>query len=765
MKMNTKMTSAIEHIVLDAATFHNVSFTPTLINFIYGNNGAGKSTIARAISADNGLAWQAGKSAGDYSVLVYNQEFVDANFRNYGNLKGVFTVGEKNIEIQNLIAEKTQQKSEQDKLATDRTTEKERKEAARETLLGNFQDGCWNKTKSIREAFDATQTGFKRKAQFADRVLQIANPVEHDIAELKSLYETAFDPNARTYREFQPLGRVTRLKDSKGNELLAKSITSSGNTPFAEFIKALNATDWVRQGHEHFNANAGGICPYCQQDLPSDFEEQLAVCFDAQYQEDIDALRNFYDDYHSDMLGFVELLKANLQDVFPKINTKEYEDKLALLEKLIEGNLQIIASKIKEPSSVVAIDNEAVKAVRDKLNELIAGFNQLIQANNSVVNAKQQKQAECKTKVWELIAFTLQSVVSSYRTSRTNLDSEILALTKQINDAHTASRAFEIAIADLNKRIVSTAPTIKSINDLLRDSGFQGFVLREKRGQQNVYEVVRHDGQIAVNLSEGERNFIAFLYFYHLVRGSHSDADVSKDKIVVIDDPVSSMDSSVLFIVSTLVREMVEVCHNNASYLDNQVEGDYIKQIFILTHNVYFHREITYNQTHRYQCVSFFVVNKASNNSSIRLCVRPSQKIPTENENYNPVQNSYAALWSEYREVDTVIPVLNVIRRILEYYFMQLCGYDGVNIRKRVLEENKEKFVETPAEGLPDYTKYHLASAMLSYISVNSVGLSDGLNYVDDCADITLYKDVFKLIFEALQQEQHYNMMMGEGAI
>lgn len=82
------MTSAIEHIVLDAATFHNVSFTPTLINFIYGNNGAGKSTIARAISADNGLAWQAGKSAGDYSVLVYNQEFVDANFRNYGNLKG-----------------------------------------------------------------------------------------------------------------------------------------------------------------------------------------------------------------------------------------------------------------------------------------------------------------------------------------------------------------------------------------------------------------------------------------------------------------------------------------------------------------------------------------------------------------------------------------------------------------------------------------------------------------------------------------------------
>ena len=244
---------------------------------------------------------------------------------------------------------------------------------------------------------------------------------------------------------------------------------------------------------------------------------------------------------------------------------------------------------------------------------------------------------------------------------------------------------------------------------------------------------MRQDGTVADKLSEGERNFIAFLYFYHLVRGSHTDADVSKDKIVVIDDPVSSMDSSVLFIVSTLVREMVEVCHNNASYLDNQVQGNYIKQIFILTHNVYFHREITYNQTSRYHCVSFFVVNKASNNSTVKPCVRQCLTKPTEQENFNPVQNSYAALWGEYNEVDTTIPLMNVIRRILEYYFMQLCGYDGVNIRKRVLDEHKDKFVETPAEGLPDYTKYHLATAMLSYINASSVGFSDGLNYVDDC--------------------------------
>jgi len=55
--MNTKMPSAIEKITLNAATFHGVSVEPTLINFFYGNNGTGKSTIARAIHADEGLSW------------------------------------------------------------------------------------------------------------------------------------------------------------------------------------------------------------------------------------------------------------------------------------------------------------------------------------------------------------------------------------------------------------------------------------------------------------------------------------------------------------------------------------------------------------------------------------------------------------------------------------------------------------------------------------------------------------------------------------
>lgn len=54
---NEKMPASIRRITLNSATFEgqNEHITPTFINFFYGRNGAGKSTIAKAIDADDGV--------------------------------------------------------------------------------------------------------------------------------------------------------------------------------------------------------------------------------------------------------------------------------------------------------------------------------------------------------------------------------------------------------------------------------------------------------------------------------------------------------------------------------------------------------------------------------------------------------------------------------------------------------------------------------------------------------------------------------------
>jgi len=151
-----------------------------------------------------------------------------------------------------------------------------------------------------------------------------------------------------------------------------------------------------------------------------------------------------------------------------------------------------------------------------------------------------------------------------------------------------------------------------------------------------------------------------------------------------------------------------------------------------------------------------------NNQSSIKLCEKQNPESPTEKMNVNPVQNSYAALWEEYNNVTSTLPLMNVIRRILEYYFLQLCGYDGLSLRQCILHDNKDKFIAQDEDDREDYTQYHMASAMLSYISSSSLGMDDGINYIDDCIDETQLRETFQMIFKLMSQGQHYNMMMGK---
>lgn len=756
--MNEKMTSAIQKLVLTDATFNGETVEPTFINFFYGKNGAGKSTIARTIRANRpgSVEWQSDRPADSYDVLVYDAEFVRDNFENYDNLPGVFTIAEENIAIQNQVKEKS---AERQKLRDEHSTckgELDGKSAAKEQALADYQQACWERTKELRRIFDAAITGKKKINLFATEILS-TTPVEHDYDGLVTLYQAVYAGSGESYPLFKKAGGVT-YATLPGFDLMGKPIFSSSETPFSSFITALNATDWVRHGHASFGGRTDGKCPYCQQKLPANFEQEIAKCFDTNYTEDITDITEFQTVYEREMTDILETLQKNMDKVLPDLQLEEYQTKLQLLSNAITINLQRISAKIKEPTTIASLEDTDTLLI--ELGSIIDEFNKRIQTNNDVVGHLRTEKVKCKQHVWEYLAFYLKDAVAEYHSKTAALDGEISALQTKLAGIVADGRKIAAEISDLNKQVVNTEATIAGINALLHDSGFQGFSLRAKEGVQNVYEVIRPDGNIAEKLSEGERNFIAFLYFYHLVRGSQS-SDAVKDKIVVIDDPVSSMDSGALFIVSALVREMVEVCFNNTDYQHHVVEGDYIKQIFILTHNVYFHREITYQQVKRYRSVSFFIIRKSDNISSVTLCTKRSS-VPTQMENYNPVQNSYAALWSELKEVTSPITAMNVIRRILEYYFLQLCGYEGTNIRKEVLEkeENRKLFIDQTENGQPDYTRYHLATSMLSYIH-NSTGIVDGLNYVEDCVDAEQYKTVLKLIFEAMHQEQHYNMMMG----
>jgi wobble nucleotide-excising tRNase len=88
------------------------------VNFFYGANGSGKTTISNFIYEPNNarfpdckLNW---KNEIELKSLVYNKEFRDRNFGN-GTIAGVFTLGLATKEEAELIEEKCKELKDQKK--------------------------------------------------------------------------------------------------------------------------------------------------------------------------------------------------------------------------------------------------------------------------------------------------------------------------------------------------------------------------------------------------------------------------------------------------------------------------------------------------------------------------------------------------------------------------------------------------------------------------------------------------------------------------
>jgi wobble nucleotide-excising tRNase len=762
--MAEKFTGEIQSIALDDASYKGtgVTITPTYINYFFGNNGTGKSTLAKAIKSGLGITYAPGKSAADYLPLVFNQDYIDANMHSYHNLPGVFTINEINVAIQQQIDTKTDEQVAAKKAQTDAMAEKKKKEDQKEALVKQLHKDCWDKTADLRATFDATQGGKKKSKQFTEEVMR-HTAVEQDLEELKRMYDSVYSDTAKSYNRFSEIADTTALDQLAGIEILGVAIVNTANTPFADFLKEVGSTEWVRQGHSEFHAKAGDRCPYCSRTFESDFEAVLAASFDTQYQTNLDRLNAFLDAYKAKANELFVPLSRTPAELYPAIDINPYTDKLEALKATIAANIGLIKEKIAEPARAVTLDDTA--PLFEELATIIAGFNNLIDANNAIVSAGPKKKAECTKAVFDHMAFVLKDILAAYKRSDKALDTEIATQQSIMDTQRSVLAQLKEELRVLNSQTVETETAMKNINTMLRDSGFEGFkVQAHADGSATTarnYEVVRTEtGEVATNLSEGEKNFIAFLYFQQRVFGNDTAEGDPREKIVVIDDPVSSMDSSALFIVSSMVRKMVEICRNNADNRNAVVPGNFIKQIFILTHNAYFHREVTYAYASRWDFVSFYLIRKVNNKSIIRLCDATDPNCPTARMNINPVKNSYAALWDEYKELRSTVPLMNVIRRILEYYFLQLCGYEGNDLRKCILEDNKDSFTHDEY-GAEDYSKYDLAASMLSYISATSIGVNDGINYVDEIIDPELCRETFQMIFHHMNQDQHYNMMMG----
>ena len=398
-------------------------------------------------------------------------------------------------------------------------------------------------------------------------------------------------------------------------------------------------------------------------------------------------------------------------------------DELLLVQSLaadhvdIEGASKLIGAALDEPSD----------SLQSEIASLVTTANEAIAHHHSTVDNLDRERKTLTQQVWRfLITDPLKDALASYDKTTTELQKAIQNLETQLRQKEAEFATKQNEIRKLERDTTSIQPTVDGINSLLRSFGFNGFSLAQADNKR-CYKLVRSDGQDAKDtLSEGERTFITFLYFYHLLRGSASETGVTYDRVVVFDDPVSSLDSDILFIVSTLIRKVCD---------DVRCDSSTIKQVFVLTHNVYFHKEVTFNRIRRGGILSeesFWTVRKLNGQSLV------------EKHACNPVKSSYELLWLEVREAKVgSMSIQNSLRRILETYFKILGGIDLDRIHERF--DGNEKLA---------------CRALLSWVNDGSHSAHDDLYSSVDETTVALYLDVFRNIFETEGHIEHYKMMM-----
>ncbi|GAA6965027.1 AAA family ATPase [Helicobacter pylori] len=724
----------------NGASFENLKS----INFIYGANGSGKTTTSSFLKnlAENGIedkfanskiAWYNNESL---KIEVYNKQFKEEQFRN-SQVKGIFTLGKKTnenlekIESKKESINKENEKKIKNEASLQVLTQKKEKEEK------DFADRCWEKLyKKNEEDFKETLEGFKRKEKFKEKILKEFENDKYNQSEivglekLKEKIEIVFGENQTELALLEC--NLTDFDFIENHSIWEQKIVGSGDAAIADLIKRLSNEDWVAWGREYIKDNS--ICPFCQKEtITEEFKKQLESYFDTSYQESIETIKEKMEDYASRTAGALErldkIVETEQKNQQTKLDTENLKIIIETLRSKINGNQQKMLDKSKEMSRNFKLDStkneiDAIKDLIKKANEQIANYNEMIK------DTKNQKK-NCVEQTWKFLVNEFKSDIQEYNKKYCGLEKGINNLEKAISENQEEVKKLENEIRELEKNMVSIKPIVNEINTLLKGYGFTNFGLACTEDEK-FYRIQREDGQlVGETLSEGEVTFITFLYYYHLAKGSLKENDISKNKVLVIDDPISSLDSNILFIVSVLVKDLMK---------ETMEEKTNIKQVIILTHNTYFYKEITSKyDLKRYQGkYSFWIIKKDNNISKIK------------DYEENPIKNSYELLWQEVKQAKenniSWVSLQNVMRRIIEYYFRILGGFKHNHNLSECFEKIEEKQV---------------CNSFISWFNDGSHGISDDLFVQSQDTGIETYLKVFEKIFEITGHEAHYKMMMG----
>lgn len=699
--------------------------TDKKINLIYGLNGTGKSTVCRFLKCldDPDFSRCSVSPVPHPSIYVYNEQFVQENFYESDTFKGIFSLSKENKDAETRIASAKEKKA--DLSAKKLSLEIKRADKAAELLRAKqiAEDATWG-IKTTQAGGDRVLEycleGLKgKKETLLNYVLALekpANQPSYDTKDLKQEAQALSGDDSSAARRFTSLP-FDASKIEK-DVIFETPIIGSQHTTVSSLIQKLGNSDWVREGLRFISESSSGNpvqCPFCQAEtVTTELAQQIRDFFDESYEKNLGIVRDYVATYQN----YADLVPHS--DDFK--NHPFATDRLLLLieqlRSLIEENLRRIDSKLKSPSTEIVLVGS--NTFVSDLNEEIDSINQKIDSYNDKLKNKTKALDDIKTRFWQLMRWEHDSVVNRLIEDNAQISSAAGSIDSDLASISSLIRAVDLELDEAQKGTVNIDEAVKNINDALVSLGIDDFSI--EKHDEILYRLQRANSQGSnkfSTLSEGEKMIITLLYFCEFCKGRTSSTDTIDEKIVVFDDPISSLSHIYVFNVGQLIK---------STFFQTKVA----KQVFVFTHSLYFFYELAKPKKRGQQDTeeqALFRITKSNGQSQF------------VGMKYDEIQNDYQAYWQVVND-SSQHPALiaNCMRNIIDYFFGFVEKMEFTNVfQKAALKDNRFQ-------------------AFCRYMNRESHSFGQNIYDLKEF-DYEAFKDGLRLVFEETSYGEHYSRM------
>ncbi|NHB25378.1 AAA family ATPase [Helicobacter pylori] len=336
--------------------------------------------------------------------------------------------------------------------------------------------------------------------------------------------------------------------------------------------------EFIEKGIKLQKEMPDNACPFCTQEIPHEIIQEYTSYFNEEVKK-----------FNQDSLEMSGTLKKyfnqwNIKEIlqsfekFEPFMKKDFSKNKESLEKALE-QIKVSLEKLqKEVDKKEGVKNEKkFQEIDKKLLEIQENIQKHVNETRKILNEKKKQKEKLEKLKTELKEARIKKAKhDSYDWQKIKKEVEIKL--SVLNRGHERlNRLLEKIDNKLKKLYEQKRPDIEAINSYLKALNLPKYSLHED------YRIVLNSNALENSkaemiLSDGEKTTLAFAYFLARLKLFYKKEDL-KDLVVIIDNPISSLDEQRIYNTSDIVAKI------NQELAGEALKDEDKAQVFVLTHN------------------------------------------------------------------------------------------------------------------------------------------------------------------------------------